>query len=250
MFRFVLWILCFAIPMLGYAGELTFPRHTPPVTDETRLLDVQTERELSQLLTSIPNFQAEIVVLSSTRQTDISQYGYQLGRHWGIGGKGIDNGLLFIIVPSQQEVRIETGYGTETVLTDAQARLLLENQAVPYFQKGDIPAGILNATRHLAALLADKSVPSRTNVQPQTVSPWKQQPPEKNFLTVGGFILALAVAIFICWIFWKKTRNLPARKEDIVLPTRDSRLPRHRSSLPSAPKGGGSFGGGGASTKW
>ena len=252
MFRLLLWSLCFILPITGFAGELTFPRHTPPVTDETRLLDVQTKRELSQVLASIENFQVEIAVLSSTRQTDIAEYGYQLGRYWGVGEKEIDNGILLIIVPFQHEVRLETGYGAEGVLTDAQARLLLEEQAVPYFRKGEIKEGILNTVTHLAALLEDRSVSGRIDSQPPSaLSLLKQEPPEKNFLTVGGLLLALAVAILICWLFWEKTRNLPARKEDIILPSRDSRLPRsNQTSLPSNPKGGGSFGGGGAGTKW
>ena len=252
MFRFLLWILCFILPLMGFAGELTFPRHTSPVTDEAHLLDGQTTRELSQVLTSIENFQVEIAVLASTRQTDIAEYGYQLGRYWGVGEKGVDNGIILIVVPSQHEIRLETGYGAESVLTDAQARLLLEEQAVPYFRKGEIKEGILNTVKQLAALLKDKSVSGRINSQtPSAISLLKQEPPEKNFLTVGGLLLAMASAILICWLFWGKTRNLPARKEDIILPSRDSHMPRsNQTSLPSPPKGGGSFGGGGASTKW
>ena len=43
--------------------------------------------------------QVVVVTLKSLQGYDIADYGYQLGRHWGIGQADKNNGLLFIIAP-------------------------------------------------------------------------------------------------------------------------------------------------------
>uniref|UniRef100_A0A1I7YVL4 TPM_phosphatase domain-containing protein n=1 Tax=Steinernema glaseri TaxID=37863 RepID=A0A1I7YVL4_9BILA len=55
----------------------------------------------------------------------IEDYGYQLGRHWGIGQQGKDNGALLIVAPQERKLRIEVGYGLEGRLTDAQASVII-----------------------------------------------------------------------------------------------------------------------------
>ena len=64
-----------------------------------------------------------MATLRSLQGYDIADFGYQLGRHWGIGQKGKNNGALLIVVPSERKVRIEVGYGLEGTLTDAVTRL-------------------------------------------------------------------------------------------------------------------------------
>jgi uncharacterized protein len=56
----------------------------------------------------------------------IEQYGYQLGRAWGIGQKGKNNGALLIVAPDEHKARIEVGYGLEGTLTDAQSKLIID----------------------------------------------------------------------------------------------------------------------------
>ena len=86
--------------------------------------------------------QIVVVTLESLQGLPIEDYGYQLGRHWGIGQKGKDNGALLIVAPEEREVRIEVGYGPEGELTDAQSRTIIETRILPRFRRGDFAAGI------------------------------------------------------------------------------------------------------------
>src|SRR3546814_19643069 len=52
----------------------------------------------------------------------IEDYGYQLGRAWGIGRKDVNDGVLLIVAPNEKKVRIEVGYGLEPVLTRSEER--------------------------------------------------------------------------------------------------------------------------------
>ena len=86
--------------------------------------------------------QLVVVTLNSLQGYDIADYGYQLGRAWGIGQKGKNNGVLLIVAPNEHDVRIEVGYGLEGDLTDAVSRLIIENAILPRFRAGDYPGGI------------------------------------------------------------------------------------------------------------
>ena len=79
-----------------------------------------------------------MVTLNSLQGYDIADYGYQLGRAWGIGQKDKNNGVLLIVAPNEREVRIEVGYGLEGDLTDAVTRLIIENAILPRFRAGDM----------------------------------------------------------------------------------------------------------------
>jgi uncharacterized protein len=83
----------------------------------------------------------------------IEDFGYQLGRHWGIGTAKLDNGVLLIVAPNERKVRIEVGYGLEPILTDALTKIIIENAILPRFREGNFPGGIKDGVRDLALAL-------------------------------------------------------------------------------------------------
>src|SRR5918995_6396766 len=140
----VLPLLLLVIAVVRAAGR-EFPPLTGRVNDRAGLLSERDERELEAALarfeTETTN-QIVVATLESLQGLPIEEYGYQLGRHWGIGQAGKDNGALLIVAPEEREVRIEVGYGLEGELTDARSRLIIENEILPRFRQGDFAAGI------------------------------------------------------------------------------------------------------------
>ena len=63
--------------------------------------------------------QLVVVTLPNLQGYEIEEFGYQLGRAWGIGQRGKNNGVLLIVAQAERKVRIEVGYGLEGALTDA-----------------------------------------------------------------------------------------------------------------------------------
>ena len=127
------------------AAAPEFPPLTGRVNDRAGLLSERDERELDAALAQFEagtTDQIVVVTLPSLQGLPIEEYGYQLGRHWGIGQKGKDNGALLIVAPEEREVRIEVGYGLEGELTDAQSRTIIETRILPHFREGDFAAGI------------------------------------------------------------------------------------------------------------
>ena len=135
--------------VLGFApasGEPTFPPLTGRVVDAANLLDpADEEAPLTGDLKALEqksSDQVVVVTLPSLQGYAIEDYGYQLGRHWGIGTKQLSNGMLLIVAPNERKVRIEVGRGLEPILTDALSKIIIENAILPRFRAGDFAGGI------------------------------------------------------------------------------------------------------------
>lgn len=122
-----------------------FPALSGQIVDEARLLSAE---DRTQILADLKALEAKstdqvvVVTLKSLDGYSVEDYGYRLGRHWGIGQAGKNNGVLLIVVPSERKVRIEVGRGLEPQLTDAMSRLIIDNAILPAFRRGDFAGGI------------------------------------------------------------------------------------------------------------
>jgi uncharacterized protein len=127
------------------------------VVDQAHVLSPEAQAQLTQSLDALQtktSRQIIVVTLPSLEGYEISDYGYQLGRAWGVGQKGLDNGLLFIVVPSEHKVRIEVGYGLEPIVTDALSTQILQEKVLPLFRAGDMQGGIVAGVQALTDQLS------------------------------------------------------------------------------------------------
>ena len=134
----------------------TFPPLTGRVVDDAHVLSAQTQADLTTKLAALEQKtgdQLVVVTLPSLQGLEIEDYGYQLGRAWGIGEKGKNNGAILIVAPSEHKVRVEVGYGLEPVLTDALSSVILQEQVLPKFRAGDVEGGVIAGTDAIIAQL-------------------------------------------------------------------------------------------------
>ncbi|MES2834223.1 MAG: TPM domain-containing protein [Pseudomonadota bacterium] len=137
------WLLVCASAFAQSAPN--FPPLTGRVVDQARLLSPAKEAELTERLAALErdtSDQLVVVTVDSLQDREIEDYGYQLGRAWGIGQKDTDNGILLIVAPNEKKVRIEVGYGLEGIMTDALSALIIQNQILPAFREGGFERGI------------------------------------------------------------------------------------------------------------
>ena len=160
-----LFLTLFA-PLAAHAA-LTFPPLTGRVVDAANILPAQTRADLEAKLAGLEKktgHQLVVATVPSLQGTDIADYGYQLGRAWGIGQKGKNDGTLLIVAPTEHRVRVEIGYGLEGVLTDALSSLIIKRAIVPKFKAGDLPGGVVAGTDELIAQLGLPDPDARANV--------------------------------------------------------------------------------------
>jgi len=124
-----------------------FPALTGRVVDQANLLSPADEQRLTAELAAVerevgPQF--VIVTVNSLQDRPILDYAVQLGRHWGIGHRGRNDGVILLVAPAERQVRIEVGYGLERRVTDPFAARVIREQMAPRFRQSDV-AGAINA---------------------------------------------------------------------------------------------------------
>src|SRR5258708_13347513 len=104
------------------AYEPKFPPLTGRVVDDAGILTRSTGAALTDMLEQherATGNQVVIVTLKDLQGYTIEDFGYQLGRKWGIGQKERNNGVLLIVAPKEHKVRIEAAYALARPLPNA-----------------------------------------------------------------------------------------------------------------------------------
>ncbi len=191
-------ILSLALLCMGAIAPLTahaqdFPKLTGRVVDGANLLDPAAEQALDAKLAALEKGtgrQLVVATIPDLQGRDISDYGYRLGRAWGIGAKGKNDGALLLVAPNDRRVRIEVGYGLEGMLTDATSALIIANAITPRFKAGDFPGGINAGVDEIGALL--KLTPEEAKARAAAMAAQAQEEQQGS-----GWMSAIVVLVFV-----------------------------------------------------
>lgn len=147
-------------PAQGAAlSRFPLPALTGRVVDNADLLTPVQERTLARALAVTEQrtkHQFVVVTLPSLEGRPIEEVGLRLGKGWGIGRKGHDDGVLLIVAPNERRVRIEVGCGLEQTLTNSKAKAIIDQRILPAFRKGSMAAGMFRGS---AAIIREIDVP-------------------------------------------------------------------------------------------
>jgi uncharacterized protein len=145
MFKKLLLFSCLVLcAVLAFSQEIPQKSNTL-VTDYTNTLSSSDQQRLEQKLVAFGDSnstQIAVVIMKSTGDYDINDYGQKLGRAWGIGQKGKNNGILVLVAMGDRKVSIQTGYGAEGALPDIITHQIIQNDITPRFKDGDYYGGL------------------------------------------------------------------------------------------------------------
>ena len=117
------------------------------------------DSDLNRINTLINQVEAEtttevaVVVLPSIGSEVPKDFAVDLFKHWGIGKKDKDNGLLLLIVLDQRRWEFESGYGLEGDLPDITLKRIGESELVPGLRSNKMGDGIYNSIKVVAEKL-------------------------------------------------------------------------------------------------
>lgn len=151
----LLVLIAFLLPVATSAAP-TFPPLSGRVVDEANMLSASAEDRLAVLSEAhqkATTNQVVVATFTDLQGYSIEQFGYQLGRDWGIGQKDKNNGVLLIVAKTERKVRIEVGYGLEGELTDAIASNIINGVIAPSFKRAQFDQGIVAGTEAIIAAL-------------------------------------------------------------------------------------------------
>jgi uncharacterized protein len=247
-----LLLVCSVLAPRAFAEAPDLPALTGRVVDRAGILSDTTETALSAKIEAhekATSDQIVIVTLPDLMGRPIEDWGLALGRGWGIGQKGKDNGIVFLIAPNDRELRIEVGYGLEGSLPDATANQIIQSDVIPHFKQGDMEGGVAVGLDAILAALGGTYQPPAE--------------PSYAYDDTHGFIVPDALVPFIFFGLsigvgllmslrrrWDKTRNRYVWYIARSTGGSSSGSSSFGGSSGGFSGGGGSFGGGGASGKW
>lgn len=207
------------------SADPAFPVLTCRVVDNANLLSEEDEAQIRadlEALETKSTDQLVVVTLPSLQGFAIEDFGYRLGRHWKIGQKDKNNGVLLIVAPKERKVRIEVGRGLEPLLTDALTKLIIENGILPRFKAGDFPGGIRVGASDIIAVLTGDAEEVKARAKAGKSS-------KVEFAFFARLILIILLIIF-AFVFWSIVQSI-----------------RH-GATPSGSKGGSGRSGSGGSS--
>ena len=138
------WVPLWLILQASLALALEVPYLGGRINDTAGLLDSGTRERLEAKLAGFEaETGAQVVVLTipSLEGEVLEQYSLRVAQTWGLGRKGVDDGVLVLIASGDRKMRIEVGYGLEAQLTDLQAGRILDSVMAPRFRGGDFSGG-------------------------------------------------------------------------------------------------------------
>jgi uncharacterized protein len=241
-------VMALGLALLPASAAPTFPALTGRVVDDANLLSAADKQELTAQLKALEDKSTDqlvVVTLPSLQGYTIEDFGYQLGRHWGIGTAKLDNGVLLIVAPNERKVRIEVGYGLEPILTDALSKIIIDNAILPRFRAGDYAGGVKDGVRDIALVLLGDAA----EVEERAKARYDADEP-----AIDWFTILFWLAIFLLITYW--TYNQPPTTSTVRRGGKSGRSSWSGGGWSSGGRGGGfsggggSFGGGGSSGSW
>lgn len=258
--------LVFSIAVLLSSAAIgqDFPeKPNPPrlVNDFAGMLSGGEAGELERKLVAFDDStstQIAIVTIDNLSGYAIGDYAQRLAEMWGIGQKGLNNGVLILVKPktselSRGEVFIAPGYGLEGAIPDIVCAEIVDNEILPAFRAGQYYTGLDRATSVIMGLARGEF----------TADQYSKSRGSGKSKGMGSIVFIIIIVIFILFMRGKggsNNRNIGRKSLPLwVLLSMMNSGNRHGGSWGGFSGGGsggfggfggGGFGGGGAGGSW
>ncbi len=231
---FVTGVLSIVLAVFATAAGEHYPERRGLVNDFAGVLSdgaVLRAETLSRELLQKTGATVAVAVVPHLQGLSVEEYSTRLFERWGIGKKGEDRGVLFIVSVGDRRMRIEVGYGLEGILPDGRTGALLDEHVVPYLSQDNWDYGVLAGMAAIIQVVADDA---------GVVLDGRIELPRREERGSGGKRFSIVPLIFFL-IILSRSGLLPW----ILFPMMLGGRGRHGGGFGSFGGGFGSFGGGG-----
>ena len=246
------------LALLGMAMQVSAQipaKPNPPrlVNDFAKIFTAQQTAALEDSLVQFSrktSNQVAIVTVNDLGGMAPSQFAYEIGEKWGVGGEKLDNGVVILIKPktdTKGEVFIATGYGVEGALPDASCSVIINREMIPSFKESDYYGGVNKALAVILPVLANE----------YSIEEYEKGEEDKMIVGLAMLVAGMALVFIVIALVSKDQDNKNDRNgnsgtfgggngADVAAAILLGSLLGGRSSGRSGGSfGGGSFGGGG-----
>jgi len=245
--RHILAWFALVLALLGTSAQAALPpRPDGPILDQANVIPDDQEAALAARLTAYNKATGRSVVVATVNGLDgetIEDYAQKLAEAWDIGGKRTEEGVLFLVAPSERQLRIHAARGVQDRLTDALSGRIIRDTVVPRFKQNDYGGGIAAGVDGIITQL-DRSPADAKAVAEAAEAARRDR--GQDSAGAGSVIFWIVLILFFMMVFGRGGRRGRSRRgvdPGIVL-WGASEAFRHFGSGGGGGFGGGSSGGG------
>jgi uncharacterized protein len=150
---------------LSFAGAADLKIPPSPgrwVTDTAGFLSPGTTQTLEARLEAYAQqtgHQVIVYIGKSTEGYPIEEFAVKAFQAWAVGRKGLDDGVALFIMAEDRAVRIEVGYGLESVIPDITAGRIINDILIPKVRAGDADSAVSDAVSAILGTISGEAAP-------------------------------------------------------------------------------------------
>jgi uncharacterized protein len=134
-----------ALALAGPVSALDVPFLSGRVNDHAGLLSTAAHENLETALKDFEQrtgHQLAVLTVPSLQGEVLEDFSLKVSRTWGLGRKGVNDGILLLVSREDRKLRIEVGHGLEGTLPDILCGRIIQDVIVPRFRAGDFEGGV------------------------------------------------------------------------------------------------------------
>lgn len=178
----------FAMHLLAADGLVPVPALTDPVMDTANMLQPATRAELNQqLLEFSRQHGSQIIVLTVPAISPETPFDYatRVMDSWKPGRKGIDDGVLLLLVRDEHKTFLAPGRGLEGAIPDVYAKRILDDVLRPQLRANNADGGVHEAVNQLEKLIVGEKLPAQQSAHQES---------DDSGSTIFGILLLIFIA--------------------------------------------------------
>lgn len=178
----------FAMHLLAADGLVPVPALTDPVMDTANMLQPATRAELNQqLLEFSRQHGSQIIVLTVSAISPETPFDYatRVMDSWKPGRKGVDDGVLLLLVRDEHKTFLAPGRGLEGAIPDIYAKRILDDVLRPQLQANNADGGVREAVNQLEKLINGEKLPAQQSANQES---------DDSGSTIFGILLLIFIA--------------------------------------------------------
>jgi uncharacterized protein len=138
MLRHIYVFLFLLLTTASFGQDFPAPMSPPRLlNDFAGALNSTEEETLEQKLrmyNDSTSTQVTVIIVKTTQPLPAGDYAFEIGRRWGVGQKGKNNGLVLLWATDDRKIYIATGRGMEGAIPDVIAKRIIANVISPRFK--------------------------------------------------------------------------------------------------------------------
>jgi len=151
-----------SLPFSGAADLKIPPSPDRWATDTAGFLSPESLQALDAKLEAFDRqtgHQVLVYIGKSTEGYPIEEFADKAFQAWAVGRKGLDDGAALFIMAEDRTIRIEIGYGLESVIPDISAGRIINDILIPKLREGEADSAVSDAVSAILGTISGEEIP-------------------------------------------------------------------------------------------